>query len=46
MDKKDNDTHRLILERRKKLSKLKDNNNFDRNIFPKGQTGASVSERS
>ena len=32
MDKKDNDTHRLILERRKKLSKLKDNNNFYRNI--------------
>ena len=46
MDKKDNDTHRLILERRKKLSKLKDNNNFYRNIFPKGQTCASIIEMS
>ena len=46
MDKKDNDTHRLILERRKKLKKLKDNNNFYRNIFPKGQTCASIIEMS
>ena len=46
MDKKDNDTHRLILERRKKLSKLKNNNNFYKNIFPKGQTCASIVEMS
>ena len=46
MDKKDNDTHRLILERRKKLSKLKDNNNFYRNIFPEGQTCDSIIEMS
>ena len=46
MNKKTDDSHRLILERRKKLQNLKDKGNNYKNNFPKGYTVSSIIKKS
>ena len=46
MNKKTDDSHRLVLERRKKLQNLKDKGNNYKNNFPKGCTVSSIIKKS